>query len=154
MCVFNDVNIVVNNHSVIEKVSSIKYLEVVLGNRLCWNEHIADFETKIIKLKLDLFHLLRAYLTVYRLELSYDIIHWRGAATCHINKLKQFQNYLLLKSIYCDKISFRNNNMLTVKDLYEIRLIEFVFKSINLSHITTKKLINRNNKIGCHESIN
>ena len=91
------------NQYVLERTNSIKYLGVIIDNKLNWIEHIAYVKSKISKgigimykarrclNKKSLINLYHSYIYPY---LIYCIEIWGAASQCHLNPI-----YLLQKKI-------------------------------------------------------
>lgn len=76
-------------------------------------------------------HLTRLYLTLYQPVISYAIIFWEGAAEYHMDPIEMLQKRLL-KSISSDRSSCTvGKRLLNIKQLYELHLLDFVFKNYN-----------------------
>jgi len=79
-----DMNICINNH-IISKVDNLKYLGVVLDNRLTWNSHIAQVIKQIsqacgtltrLRHYLPIISLITVYYSLVFSHLQYGISSW------------------------------------------------------------------------------
>lgn len=86
----------------LNQVSEIKYLGVILDEKLSWGPHTINLQKKLRKLNYMLYHasrlitrrhLLRIYRAMYEPVLRYGIIHWGHALKKYVTPLKVLQKF-------------------------------------------------------------
>ena len=138
-------NDIILNDSVIQRVRSIKFLGLVIDEKLSWKAHI-DNICKIIarnigvmsKLSHFLPHyiMLSLYSTLILPYLNYGLVAWGNAATSQINRLCILQKKAIR---IINNAEFRahtnnlflKNKVLKIKDLYIFQLGQLMYKLIN-----------------------
>jgi len=133
------------DNNVIKKVSSTKYLGIILNEKLKWNETITSILGKVNKFKfilnklqpfLSKTKLLLLYKSLVLSNISYGIGIYGSCPEYLMNKLQKTQNYFLKKILHCNK---RHNtidlhklsNHLLIKDIYRLNLCILIFETIN-----------------------
>lgn len=129
------------NCTQLAKVSSIKYLGVILDDRLSWSYHLDYVTTRTRKL-IYLFKKLRhiaspklkktLYLAMGQSILSYCISVWGGACKTKILKLERAQRSLL-KVLYLKPYRFPTFSLLSETEVLSIRQL-FIEKIILIYH--------------------
>ena len=137
-------DIVINNH-VIERVSSTKFLGIVLDETLSWKDHLKFIKQKIAKVigiickcrkllyKRTLLSLYNSFLLPY---LTYGIELWGSAATVTLHPVIVLQKKAI--RIICnvpprtntDQL-FIENKILTLMKNYQLKVLNFMFKYNN-----------------------
>lgn len=139
------------NNRVLERVYEIKYLGTILDSKLTWYKHTLYLAGKLRKLNYVFYylsqifttkHLHRLYLSLYQPVLIYSIIHWGGAANSHIAPLQVLQTSLL-KHLFRDSSVQVVKPIPTVKQLYEVQLLNFVFKNRSKFSVSSHNGITR-----------
>lgn len=130
---FDNIKIEINTQGMLQRTYEIKYLGIIMDNKLVWDRHSIYVAKKLRKLNylflqqhFSCTHLQRLYTALYVPVLKYDITHWGGAARFHLKPLELLQKHVI-KSIYPNRIEI-NNTYLNVHQLYEVSLLNFVFE--------------------------
>lgn len=122
---------------ILKRVHEIKYLGIFMDTKLTWHKQTLYLARKLRKLNylfyylsqiFSIKHLHRLYFALYQPVLSYSIVIWGGAAKAYINPLQVMQNSIL-RCIFHNKKPQDIKPLPTVKQLYEIQLLNFVFKN-------------------------
>ena len=124
----------------LHEVDHIKYLGVILDNKLNWNQHIAYLVTKLsqvagmlykVRDKLPMKSRIMVYNSLAGSYLNYGITSWGSAAPTALNKLKVMQNRLIRYITFSPPQTnvdhkFKSLNILTVDQLYFCEIAKFV----------------------------
>lgn len=130
--------------NVIEKVSEIKYLGLILDEKLTWQSHSEYLQAKLrnknylfyqLKNHLQKPYLKRIHKPLYESIMNYGIIHWGGSK--HIKAIKVLQNkvartILSLHPRTTESEIYPNLGAVGLEDLYKTRLLVFIFKNKRL----------------------
>ena len=139
----NDLEIKINDIK-IERVTAVKYLGLILDEKLTWRNNSEYIQTKLrkqnflfyhLKNYFNITHLKRIYKPLYEASFTYGIIHW--GASKHIKPIKVLQNKV------CRTILNSNNKaseseiypmmgVMGLEEIYKTRLLMFVFKNKGL----------------------
>ena len=133
----------------IKQVQSIKYLGVIIDEKLSWKEHIKTVESKISKAcgaicklrhYVD-FDCLRALYYGYAYShLQYACLSWSSALKSHLKKLKMLHGKLIrlmtlhgpLKDFNFSALEMMKNlKILQLEDIRQLELAKFMHKSVN-----------------------
>ena len=139
-----NVSINANGHT-INEITEIKFLGVMLDNKLSWKAHIKYISSKISKsvsiLKMLKFFfpsriLKSLYYSFVYPYFSYCNIIWGGAANTHLESLVLLQKKcirIICKMGYLDHTEplFKENNILKIDQIYSLNCAKFVFCSLN-----------------------
>jgi len=136
-----DMNISINNH-IISKVDNLKYLGVVLGNKLTWNSHIAQVKKQIsqacgahtrLRHYLPINSLITVYYSLVFSHLQYGISSWGSASTYLLKTIKTIQNKfirLIAFSSYgsnAEKL-YAQLKILNLNDIYKLQIAKLMHK--------------------------
>ena len=124
----------------LHEVDYIKYLGVILDNKLSWNYHLAYLVTKLSQVAGMLYKVrdvlpMKSRIMVYNSlagsYLNYGIISWGSATLSTLNKLKTLQNRLIRYITFSPPRSnvnhkYKSLNILTVNQLYFCEIAKFV----------------------------
>jgi exonuclease III len=128
----NDINI--------ERSSHVKYLGIVVDEKLNWRQHIEELEKNLVK-TVKSFRLIRNYLpNRVKLKIYYAYIHskikygislYGTAGKTLLNKIQVLQNRAIKTLFNLDHFTptrylLQNYNLLSVKDLYKFTVAHFV----------------------------
>ena len=114
-----DMNISINNH-IISKVDNLKYLGVVLDNKLTWNSHIAQVKKQIpqacgaltrLRHYLPINYLITVYYSLVVSHLQYGISSWGSASTYLLKTIKTMQNEIIRLITFSSDRSMLKNCM-------------------------------------------
>ena len=104
----NSFNLLINSN-IIPRSNTVKYLGVILDNKLTWQPHIDNISKKLSKCCGMVFKL-RHYVPLSTLKvlyygmfnsvLQYSLINWGKASLCHVQKIKILQNCFLRASLF------------------------------------------------------
>ena len=124
----------------LRSVKSVKYLGVILDEKVTWSEHIDDL-SKRLSSAAGIFSKLRYYIntktmiemyhSLFNSKLQYAILCWGSASATKISKLQVLQNkairnmnkaprYYRLDNLYL------NQRILKVHDLYNLEVAKFM----------------------------
>ena len=126
---------------VIKKTQKVKYLGLLIDEKLTWNEHSIKLQAKLRKLNYLFYymkqyfsrkHLIRIYVPLYESVLSYGIIHW--GASAHIRPLKVLQNRVCrsienLNRLTSEEEIYAKMGVMGLENLHKLRLLMFIFKN-------------------------
>ena len=120
------------HHSKLFESSKIKYLGIILDNKLDWKGHITELSKKLSR-AVGLLYKIRnlcpqsvlrsLYFSLFNSHLSYGLVLWRNANRIYIDKIKSLQRRAL-KSIV-----FKNNE----NDI-DVNMIHSDLKILNIDH--------------------
>jgi len=106
-----DMNISINNH-MISEVDNLKYLGVVLGNKLTWNSHITQVKKQIsqacgaltrLRHYLPINSLITVHYSLVFSHLQYGISSW-GSASTYLLKTIQNKIIRLITLVHIDQM--------------------------------------------------
>jgi len=145
-----DMNISINNH-IISKVDNLKYLGVVLDNKLTWNSHIAQVKKQIsqacgastrLRHYLPINSLITVYYSLVFSHLQYGISSWGSASTYLLKTIKTTQNIIIRLINFS---SYRSNaeklyaqlKILNLNDIYKLQIAKLMhkFKHVRLPSV-------------------
>ena len=119
------------HHTILFESSKIKYLGLILDNKLDWKSHISELSKKLSR-ALGLLYKIRdlcplsvlrsLYFSIFNSHLSYGLVVWGNASKLYINKIKSLRKGAL-KSI----VSAHNDNI-------NINSIHHDLKILNVDH--------------------
>lgn len=125
----------------LERVSSIKYLGVLLDQTFTWIPHLTMTAERIRKL-IFVFKTLRhvadskllktIYFAMVQSVLSYCVRAWGGASKSHFLKVERAQR-ALLKVMYFKPFRFPTENLYELSDVLSVRKI-FILDSVMTQH--------------------
>ena len=138
-------------NNIIENKEVVKYLGILIDNKLKWNHHINSVSQKISR-GIGILHstkylvppelLSNLYFAFIQSHLSYGILSW-GSPLSHLTEL----NKLLIKAEKIIKL-YCNKNILHIDQLYQIECCKLIFKFKNkLLPENIKEMINQSNNI-------
>lgn len=117
----------------IEEVKHIRYLGVIIDEKLAWGHHIEQLRKKLHKLNYLLYylskfflasHLRKIYIATVESTLCFGIIHWGGAASYFTNELIVAQKMSIRTIVRIKRFEstsgwFSKLNLLKLPDLYK-----------------------------------
>ena len=124
----------------IEEVICIKYLGVILDNKLTFKQHTDHIIDKLkkgnrllarIRHFIDYESLKNFYNAHIQSHINYCSVIWGSAASSYIDKILKFQNKsmkLLLFKGNTDASSFKSTNILPAKSIIDLSRIEYIWK--------------------------
>ncbi len=124
----------------LHEVEKIKYLGVILDNKLSWNHHIDYLTTKLSQVAGILYKVrnhisMKSRLTIYNglagSYLNYGITAWGSATNTVLNRLHAAQNRLVRYMTYLPPHSstsdkYKKHNILTINQIYTHEVGKFV----------------------------
>ena len=134
----------INNYN-IKQVSEMKYLGVILDNKLNWHNHLQYLSTKIAKgsgiiyklrNKVPQSVLLLLYHSLVGTYLRYGISSWGSAKTTALLKLQSLQNkvvrYITNSSPYTNVTQkYKDLGILKIDEVYFLEVAKFMFRRTN-----------------------
>ena len=138
-------NQILLNNIIVERSHHVKYLGLILDDKLTWREHISDLETKLIKI-LRSFKImkqwlpekekLQLYYAYFHSKVKYGIQLYGTANRASIKKIQILQNKTIKTLFGLDYLTptidiLKKYKLTTVKDLYKITIAQFVHKQRN-----------------------
>ena len=135
------------NKFCIKRVSEMKYLGVILDEKLDWHKHIQYLNTKLAKAAGIIYKirnkapqnvLMLLYHSLVGTYLRYGIASWGSAKTTALSKLRSLQNkvvrYITLSSPSTNLTDkYAKLDIQTLDELYMLEVGKFMFKSSSLS---------------------
>ena len=143
-------NIVYYDKFPLKRVSTIKFLGVIISEKLTWNAHIKYLTNKLSKITGSLFKLRNIipskmlrniYYALVNSQINYGITLWGSmGSTSRLSSLFSAQKKCIRKLYRVKRISknipghtkatFNNNSILTVHNLYYVNILTETFKYI------------------------
>ena len=135
------------NKYCIKQVSEMKYLGVILDNKLNWHNHIQYLCTKLAKAAGIIYKIRNQapqsvlkllYHSLVGTYLRYGIISWGSAKTTALSKLRSLQNkavhYITQSSPDINlKTKYEKLDILMLDEIYMMEVSKFMYKSASLS---------------------
>ena len=133
------------NNTEIKFVEYVKYLGILLDNKLSWKSRVSSLCSKISKV-CGIFYKLRYYVLLCTLRivyfsllqsyLQYSLINWGRANKSTINPLEKLQNKIIRISLFCHKRTANGNlfakfHVLKLTNLYKLECAKFTYKFEN-----------------------
>lgn len=130
------------NNSHIKRSQSVRYLGIILDEKLSWKNHINDLETKLIKV-IKAFKILKnwlplkekrkVYFAYVHSKIKYGIQLYGTANKGLIHKIQVMQNRAIKTLFQLDYYTptlhlLSSYDLLSVKDLYRSCVAQFVYK--------------------------
>ena len=129
----------------IKVVSSAKYLDVFIGNKLNFQEHIKHLEKKVsrsvgilskLKNYLPTHALFKLYHTLVHSHLLYGLVVWGNTYPTYLSKLITLQNKALrivTKSGWYQNVLplYQKFNLLNLQNLHKFETAKFIHNQIN-----------------------
>ena len=123
----------------------MKYLGVILDNKLNWHSHIQYTCSKLAKAagiiyklqkKLPRKILMLLYHSLFATYLQYGIVAWGTAKSTVMSKLKTLQNKAIRHITFSDRRTniqqfFKKLNILKVEDIHFLEVSKFMYKNAN-----------------------
>ena len=137
----NSFNLLINSN-IIPRSNTVKYLGVILDNKLTWQPHIDNISKKLSKCCGMVFKL-RHYVPLSTLKvlyygmfnsvLQYSLINWGRASLCHVQKIKILQNRFLRASLFQKRrcplpVMYSKFGVLKFHDMLEMEYAKFSHK--------------------------
>ena len=141
----NSFNLLIINSNIIPQSNTVKYLGVILDNKLTWQPHIDNTSKKLSKCCSIVFKL-RHYVPLSTLKvlyygmfnsvLQYSLINWGRASLCHVQKIKILQNCFLRASLFQKRrcplnVIYSKFGVLKFHDMLEMKYTKFSHKFSN-----------------------
>ena len=135
------ISITVNNQ-IINEITEIKFLGVILDNKLCWDAHIKHISTKISK-SVSILKMLKytfptnALKTIYHSLIypyfNYCNLIWGSAANSHLKSLNLIQKKcirIISKAEYYAHTEplFNEHELLTIPKIYNYNCAKFIYQ--------------------------
>ena len=128
-------------NTILERVSSIKYLGVMLDENFNWAVHISHLQKKLagsvsilskLKYYVDTKLLIHIYPALIASRLHYGITCWGAATQTALKPIKVLQNrairFILKVSRYTKlDVSYLNLRLLKFDDIYHLKIAQFMF---------------------------
>lgn len=135
---FNSLNINNHGHTIsINSSNHVKYLGIYIDCHMRWDFHISKsiqtlrsflFRFRYLKNIMDVAHLKIIYHSLIESRLSYGIIGWGSAASCHLRNLDVLQKRFL-KLVFgrpflypTDKL-FKETNIMDLRQIYFLKVV-------------------------------
>ena len=132
----------INKYS-IKRVTEMKYLGVILDDKLNWHRHIQFLCSKLskaagiiykVRKKVPKKVLLLLYHSLVATYLRYGIASWGSAKTTALGKLRSLQNKILRYMTYTPQDSdvsgqYIQLNLLTLSDIYFLEISKFMYRN-------------------------
>ena len=136
---------VIVSHNNISLTNSVKYLGVILDNKLTWQSHIEQISVKLSRacgMIFKLWHyyplstLKLIYYSMFHSVLQYSLINWGRASKRPLNKIKTLQNRFLRACLFRPSRFFVNAlyfefGVLKLDDMIDMEYAKFLFRYSN-----------------------
>ena len=132
----------------------MKYLGVLLDNKLNWKAHVSSLCSKLSRVY-GIFYKLRHYIPLNTLRivyfslvqshLQYSLINWGRANNVTLHPLEIMQNKIIRASLFCHKRTLIGNlyvnfHVLKLSDLIKLEYVKFMYRfENNLLPVSFKK---------------
>ena len=144
------------NNVDIKRVEYVKYLGVLLDNKLNWKAHVSNLCSKLSRVY-GIFYKLRHYVPLNTLRivyfslvqshLQYSLINWGKANNVTLHRLEIMQNKIIRASLFCHKRTLIGNlyvnfHVLKLSDLIKLHVeyVKFMYQfENNLLPVSFKK---------------
>ena len=135
--------LILNNND-ITRSEHVKYLGVLLDNKLNWKAHVSSLYSKLSK-TCGVFHklnfvLFRVYFSLLQSHLQYSLINWGRANNSTLHPLQIIQNKIITICLFGHKRTLINNyyvytkfQVLKLSDLCKLKYAKFMYKFENNS---------------------
>ena len=147
----------------IERVEYIKYLGILIDQRLTWKAHL-DYVTKKVRKLIHKFYELRNVMLIKMLKMvyfslvesiiSYGIVTWGSASASAMSSLLIAQKYIIKIIMFKNRgfsteLLFKESNLLTLGQLYIKAVIRFMlnnqyYRNELLHNHYTRNAVNQN----------
>ena len=124
----------------LKRVKSVKYLGVILDEKVTWSEQIEDLSKRLscaagifskLRYYINIKTMIEMYHSLFNSKLQYAILCWGSTSSTRISKLQVLQNkairnmnkaprYYRLDNYYL------NQRILKVQDLYNLEVVKFM----------------------------
>ena len=129
----------------LERVSTMKYLGVILDEKMTWNNHINYLCTKLsqkagifskLRYYLDLDRLVNVYYALFNSHLQYAMLCWGATTSTNIDRLQIIQNRVIrnmTKSPHFFRLDnhYLNLRILKVQELHKLEVLKFMHSHFN-----------------------
>ena len=129
----------------LQRVKQLKYLGVVLDDRLSWSAHVSFLSTKlsrVIGIMYKLRHyapydvLRTVYFSLFHSHLCYSLLNWGRANDSLIHSVEILQNKCIRAALFCPRRTplnamYKKFNALKLVDLIEISIGNFRYRYSN-----------------------
>ena len=137
---------IASQNGIINSKTNIKYLGVMIDNKLSWDKHIQYVEQKLctargilnkIKYYAPQTVLRSGYFGLVYPYLKYCVTSWGNAALKYINKIQVQQNYIVKTLARTNRYKtkllplYNQLNLLKLNQIFELEVLKFVFKFKN-----------------------
>ena len=130
------------NDIVLEEIEKIRFLGVIINNKLQWDDHKIHLKNNINKALgiiyscrdiLKQSHLTNLYKSFIQPYFNYCIVVWGSSVQSKTDMLTVLQNRIMRILFSCKRTndawnSVINNNILTIKQLYNIEIAKLCYK--------------------------
>ena len=124
------------NGFLIEQSDSIKYLGVVLDDKLNWKKHLSSLKSKLsrscfvlskLRYCLDVSTLKMVYYSLFYPHIQYCISAWGGAANCYLKPIVCMQKRVIryvccVPALTTTNPLFEKNFVLKINDVYQLQI--------------------------------
>ena len=126
----------------------VKFLGLLLDEHLSWKYHLSEWCKKLartcgiffkIRNLLPLDFLICLYNALFLSFLQYGLIVWGQTYASYIEPVFRLQKKAIRATSFQPRLSpslpiFKDRKLLKLSDIFELRLLTFVFDSVNKSH--------------------
>ena len=130
------------NDIILEEIEKIRFLGVIINNKLQWDDHKIHLKNNINKALgiiyscrdiLKQSHLTNLYKSFIQPYFNYCIVVWGSSVQSKTDMLTVLQNRIMRILFSCKRTndawnSVTNNNILTIKQLYNIEIAKLCYK--------------------------
>ena len=128
------------NNSLLNRVTTIRYLGILLDEHLTWSKHITHIQNLIAK-NIGIISRIRPFITKIALLLYFSLIYpyltycnivWASTYHSHLDRLNILQKRIirvvfLLPFLSSTKSTFVNNNLLNIYQIHSLQIALFMF---------------------------
>ena len=140
----NQIELKIGKNS-LQKVNQVKYLGVILDDKLSWEAHISSLSTKLSRVT-GIMYKLRHYapfnilrtvnFSLFYSHLSYSLLNWGRASTSLIHSIEILQNRCIRAALFCPRRTplnsiYKKFNTLKLVDLITMSVASFMYRYSN-----------------------
>ena len=145
----NAIEIKINNNdgtsTILERKDCVKYLGVLIDDKISWNFHISYICSRISK-NTGIFYKLRSYLSLQQLKqlyysliypyITYAIVAWGSTYQTHLKKIQIKQNHLIRLIFFATLYGKNTESALPLLNLLDLLTVNNIYRQQTLNLFT------------------